>query len=474
MNLSCSRPKVLGLFSLVMINVIAVDSLRALPISAEYGFSIVFFYLFGGLFFLLPVALIAAELATGWPRPGGIYVWVSEAFGKRWGFLTIWLQWLYNIFWYPTIMAFVAGTLAWLIDPQLAQVKLYMWSLAMLIFWAATAFNWFGMRLSAWISMASSLFGTLFPMFFIIILAISWCLSGRPVQVTFNWQHFWPNFTHLNSLSLTSMVLFSLIGLEMSAVHAGDVKNPQRDYPRALFISAILILSTLILGSLAIAMVIPQHDIQFATGLMDGFAVFFKAFHLDGLTPVIAILIVLGCLGAVTAWIIGPTSGVRVAATDGSAPAFFRTQNRHGAPVNVLWVQGILFSLLTALFIFMPSVNSAFVLLSAITAQLALLVYLLIFAAFVRLRYVQPHVVRKYRVPGGKGVAWALAGVGTLTCLLVFCLGFLPPDQIPVGNVRIYETLLVCGTVLACLPPFFMRVTNQNTAVTRAAESKFI
>ncbi len=464
MNIQYVSKKTLSLFSLVMINVIAVDSLRALPISAEYGFSIVFFYLIGGLFFLVPVALVAAELATGWPKAGGIYIWVREAFGKQWGFLIIWLQWLYNIFWYPTIMSFIAGTIAYLINPQLANEKFYMWSVVMVLFWGATFTNWYGMRLSGLISTLSSLFGTLLPMFFIIVLAAAWIYMGKPIQVDFTWKEFFPDLSNINNLGLLSMVLFSLIGLEMSAVHAGEVKDPQRDYPKALFISSVLILTTLTLGSLAIAIVIPQAKIQLASGLMDSFSIFFNAYHMSWMVPIIAFLIILGCLGAVSAWIIGPTKGIMVAAGDGSAPEFLSQQNRHGAPGNVLIAQGIIFTALSSLFIFMPSINSAFTLLSAITSQVALLVYLLIFAAVIRLRYTQPHVERKYKIPGGKYIVWIVAGIGMSVSVVVFFLGFLPPSQIPVGNITIYEIILIGGTILTCVPPFFMNRKNEAIA----------
>ncbi len=109
--------KPLGVFSLVMINVIAVDSLRTLPISAHYGSSIIFYYLLAAITFFIPAALVTAELATGWPTKGGIYAWVKEAFGAKVGFLIIWLQWIYNIVWYPTILSFVAVTIAYLIKP---------------------------------------------------------------------------------------------------------------------------------------------------------------------------------------------------------------------------------------------------------------------------------------------------------------------------------------------------------------------
>ncbi len=428
-----------------------------------------FFILSVVCFFLAPVALIAGELATGWPKSGGIYVWISEAFGKRWGFLAIWLQWLYNIFWYPTIMSFIAGTIAYLIDPNLANDKLYIWCAVMILFWAATFANWYGMRLSSWVSTVASLFGTLLPMLFIIILAIVWLCQGKVSQINFDWKSFWPNLSDINSLGLLSMVLFSLIGLEMSAVHAGEVKNPQRDYPRALFISAILIITTLTLGSLAIAIVIPQAKIQLVSGVMDGFNIFFAAYGMQWMVPVIAILIILGCIGSVVAWVIGPTKGVMVAAADGSAPTMFAKQNKYGMPSNVLWIQGIIFTVLTSFFVFMPSINSAFTLLSNITSQIALLMYLLIFGAAIRLRYTQPNVVRKYKVPGGMLGMWIAACVGIILTIVVFILGFLPPSQIPVGNVTVYETLLIGGTFIICIPPFFMKGKKRTlTSVSQA------
>lgn len=455
MNISNNK-KVLGLFTLVMINVLAVDSLRSLSIGAEYGFSIVFFYLIGAICFLIPVALVAAEMATGWPEAGGIYIWLREAFGKRWGFFIIWLQWLYNVVWYPTIMSLMAATVAFLFKPELATNKWYMWCVVMVLFWLATFANWFGMRLSGWISTIATLFGTLLPFAFIIGLVVVWLVQGKPSAISFTWSSFLPDLSNINSLALLSSVLFGLIGLEMSAVHAGDVKDPKRDYPRALFISAAIILVTLILGSLAVAVVIPQAKIQLASGLMDSFSIFFNAFNMPWMVPVIAALIILGGMGGVAAWIIGPTKGIMIAAADDSAPKFLAKQNNYGAPSTTLIAQGIIFTLLSTLFIFMPSVNAAFNLLSVMTSQLGVMVYLLIFAAAIRLRYKYPNVERKYKVPGGNLVMWLIGLVGIITCLIVFVLGFLPPSQIDVGSVSVYEMLLIGGTVLICIPPFFI------------------
>ena len=84
--------KPLGVFSLAMMNVIAVDSLRSLPIAAQFGYALIFFYLIAALLFFIPTALVTAELATSWPSTGGAYIWIRTAFGVRWGWFAIWLQ----------------------------------------------------------------------------------------------------------------------------------------------------------------------------------------------------------------------------------------------------------------------------------------------------------------------------------------------------------------------------------------------
>ena len=78
-----SSKRMLSVSSLVMINIIAVDSLRTLPISATLGYTLVSYYALAALVFFIPVALVAAELATAYPNTGGIYIWIREAFGKK-------------------------------------------------------------------------------------------------------------------------------------------------------------------------------------------------------------------------------------------------------------------------------------------------------------------------------------------------------------------------------------------------------
>jgi amino acid transporter len=452
--ISQGRGKSLGVFQLVMINVIAVDSIRTLPFAASYGFSVVFFYLLAARFFFIPTALVSAELGTGWPNTGGIYVWVREAFGKKWSLIAIWLNWMYNIVWYPTIVALIAATAAYLWDPNLAANRYYMAGSVLFIFWSATLLHFGGMRLSSLLSTLGAIIGTIFPMLLVSMMGIFFWKSGKSLQIDFTLQSFFPSGS--GNLAFLTNILFGLMGLEMAATHAAEMKNPKKDYPRSVLIAAIIILSTIVFASLAISVVVPASDLQLATGVMQAFSLFLDSFNLKWALPIVAALIILGALSGMGAWIIGPSKGIMVASEDGSLPTFLKKKNRHGVPTAVLLTQAIIVSILCLCFVFLPSVNSSFWVLSAITAQLAILVYILLFAAAIRLHHTKADVARSFKVPGKKIGMWLVAGLGIITCVFVVCLGFIPPSTIGTKDIFIYVFSLLLGMLLLCLLPLLL------------------
>ncbi|MDF3054530.1 MAG: putative transporter [Gammaproteobacteria bacterium] len=454
--------RTLGVLAIMMINIIAVSSLRGLPFSATYGFSLVFFFTLAAIIFFLPAALISAELATGWPNRGGVYVWVREAFGEFWGFFIIWAQWIYNIVWYPTILAFMAGTLAYLLNPAWVESKVYMLSVILIVFWTATFLNWFGMRVTSWVSTLSALIGTLFPMFFIISLGFIWITQGNPIQTEISVNSFFPDLYDMKNLSFLLIVFFALVGMEMSAVHADEVKNPGKSYPKAIFISTIIIFFGLVLSSLAIAIVVPNQALSVVTGLVQAYKIFFDSYGLNWMTPVIGALIVFGAIGAVSAWVIGPTKGLLVAVVDGNAPAFLGKTNKHGVPVVLLSLQAIICSIMCIVFFLMPTVAASYWVLSVLTGQLAMVVYIALFAAAIRLRYKHANVVREYKVPGGNGMMWLLGLMGAAASIFAISIGFIPPAKVDVGDVFKYEVLLIIGLVTLSLPPLIMYANRKK------------
>lgn len=456
------KKKVLGLFQLVMINVIAVDSIRTLTFSAVYGFSLVFFYLLAAIFFFIPTALISAELGTGWPIRGGIYIWVREAFGKKFSLIVIWFNWIYNVLWYPTIMALIAGTCAYFFNPELANNKLYMCSSVLVLFWVATLINALGMKASSLFSTLGALVGTILPMLLITFLGIVWVFQDKPMQIQFTWHHFFPKGIQTNNLAFLTNVLFGLLGLEMTATHAVEMRNPSKDYPKSLLISAVIILSTIILASLAIAIVVPQHELSLATGVIQAFVIFADAYHFSWLPFLVAGCIILGGLSGVGAWIIGPTKGLLVASEDGSLPTFLAHTNQKGVPIRILIIQALIVSILSLVFILMPTINSSYWILSNITAQLALLVYIILFAAGLKLYYKSPHIHRPFSIPGKKIGIWIVCTLGAFSSLIVILFGFLPPSIIPFQSVFFYELILISGIALCCIAPLYFIKKNRK------------
>ena len=463
-----NKKHALTIFSLTMITVGSVDSIRNLPATALFGSQLIAFFILGALFFLIPTALVSAELASGWAKQGGVYIWVKEAFGKKAGFLAIWLQWIENVIWYPTILSFVAGTIGYLIDPSLAKNPYFLWLVIVSSFWGATLVNLRGMRSSAVFSTICTISGLLLPMSLIIGLGAAWLLGDNPVQVQFDIPSILPHLQDRSMwVSLTAIIL-SFCGIEIATVHANDVNNPQSAFPRALTYSVGIILSTLILGSLAIAVVLPQNDINLVAGIMQAFDAFFARYNMLWLMPVVAVTLVMGGFGGVSNWIIAPTKGLLVAAQDGNLPPFFQRTNQHGAPVVMLVGQAVIVTLLSSLFLFMPSVNGSYWLLTALAAQLYMLMYLMMFVAAIKLRMIAPHHPRAFRIPGGLLGMIGVAGVGMIGVLTTLAVSFIPPEGIDVGSVSRYESTLIFGLLLMCAPPFISSWLRERRPVNRA------
>lgn len=445
----------LGVFVLAMINVAAICNIKNFPLMAEYGLSTVTFLLLATLFFFLPVSLVSAELATGW-SDRGIYTWVKAAMGPKWAFLAVWLQWIENVIWYPTILTFIATTLAYVFDPALANNSAYTVSVILVVYWLFTFLNFRGMHLSGWISTLSVLLGTIIPIGLIIILGLSWILGDRPTQIPLTWGALIPSFTSITQLVLLAGFFLGLAGMEMSAVHARDVENPRRDYPKAIFLSTVLIVILSSLGSVAIAAVVPQKQLQLTSGGMEAFTYLFNAIGIPWAIPLIAAVTAFGAMGMMSTWMVGPSRSLFATALDGDLPPYFQKSNKEGMPVGIMIAQGLIVTVLSLIFLFMPSVNTSYWILFALAAELYMLMYLLLFIAGIRLRYTHPHVARAYSVPGGKLGMWLITGVGFAGTLFAIVVGLFPPSQLDTGKLLTYEAVLIGGTALFCIIPFII------------------
>jgi len=451
-----SPRRVLSVFVLAMLNVAIMASLRNLPLVASYGLSSIFFFTIVAIFFLIPSALVSAELATGWSKGGGVYVWVREALGDKWGFFAIWMQWVHNVAWYPVILTFVATTLAYTFNPALAQNKGFVIGVILVSFWGMTIFNYLGVKTSSWFSTIGVILGTILPGLLIIGLGIFWITSGNPIKTPLSFSAVIPDFKHLGNFVFLAGLFLAFTGLEVSSVHAAEVKDPQKNYPRAIILAALITFSVFLLGALAIAFVIPKGNISLAAGLMEAFQEFFSHYNLLWILPVVAFLLVIGAIAEVNAWIVGPVRGLYVTTTHGNLPPIFHKLNKRGVPMNLLWFQAIIVTITSLIILQLPTVSASFWILSVMSAQTYLLMYILMFIAAIRLRYTRPHVPRAYKVPyKAKGI-WLLSVFGILACVFVILLGFYPPSQLNVGNLVFYEFYLILSMIVMSAIPLII------------------
>jgi putative glutamate/gamma-aminobutyrate antiporter len=465
--------RVLGVFTLAMINVAAIASLRGLPSMAEYGLSSIFFYIIAALIFLIPTALVSAELATGWSKRGGVYIWVKEAMGARWGFLAIWLQWIQNVIWYPIVLSFAAATFAFLFNPSLSDNKLYMLAVILVVYWGATLVNFRGMKTSGWISSAGAIGGTLVPGALIIVLGIVWLIVGDPSQTPLTGKALVPDLGSFSNIVLAAGILLAFAGMEMSAVHAQEVDNPQRNYPRAILLSTIIVLAVFVLGTISIAIVVPHEKISLVAGLMQAFTAFFDKFNLAWLIPVIALLVAFGAFGQVSTWIPGPSKGLLAVGRHGYLPPFLQHVNRQGVQTHILIIQALIVTALACVFLLMPTVSSSYWLLTALTAQLYLVMYILMYVSAIRLRYSRPDVPRAYKIPGGNIGMWIVGGVGLIGAVFAIAIGYFPPTQIKVGSIAFYEAFLIAGLLIMCaIPLLIYRFRKSSWTVQSSEESE--
>ena len=449
--------KALGVFALAMINVAAVLSLRNYPSMAEYGWSSIGWYVIGTITFLIPVSLVGAELATGWPRGGGVYAWVREAFGEHVGFIAVFCEWSNNLVWFPTVLAFVASTFFYAIDPDLANNTTLLFVVMMAVFWGTTLIAAMGERISSSFGSFGVLAGSIVPAILIIVLGVMYVVTGKPIVLPpFTPTAVIPNI-QLSTLPFIATVVLLFAGMEMAGFHALEVRDPQRDFPKAMAVSATIIFVLTVAGTLAIAIVVPTKDLNLAAGLMQAFQAFLVAFGLDWLVAPLALLVALGGMALLASWLIGPALGLGVVANEGSMPPVFAHTNRRGAPTGVLVVQAVLGTLISTAFLFLPSVSSAYWLLSALTVTLLCIAYVAMFASVIRLRYTQPDVHRAFRIPGGMVGVWLVGGVGLVACAFTFLVSLLPPSGQHVG-VAPYAIFMLVGTGVLALPPLvFMR-----------------
>jgi amino acid transporter len=455
--------KYISWVALALMTTSSVASLRPSPTMAVYGLACIFLYLVPALVFLLPTSLVSAELASGWD--GGVYKWVSEGISKPAGFLAVWCQFAMTIFYYPSLLGFVAGTLAYVFNPDLATSGVWTAAVIMVCYWSGVWVSSRGTSGVAGLASGGLIIGTLIPGTVLVILGMVFLGQGNESAAPMTADNLLPAWAGLSSLVLIVNNFLSYSGMEMNAVHVSSLRNPAKEFPRAMFMAMGLVLLIFILPALAISWIVPAEQLSLTAGVMQAFDAVFAEFSSQWLTPIVGIMLVAASLGGMLTWLAGPSKGLLlISRQEGYLPPFLQRLNKHGVQQNILVTQGIVTTVIALMYAFIPDVSSAYWIFSVITTQVYLIMYLLMFVAAIRLRRNQPDHPRGYRAPMLVG----LCGVGFAASLSALLIGFIPPSQFGSGSVGLYLLIVAGGALgLGLLVPYLfyrMRKPSWKTA----------
>ena len=364
---------------------------------AGYGRAILILLLVP-LFWSLPTSLMIGELATAIPAEGGFYQWVRRAMGPFWGFQEAWLSLAASVFdmaIYPTTFVLYLSHVA----PALTA-GYRGWAIKLVIVAISAAWNLRGAS-AVGVGSVRMMVVSLSPFVVLIGLAVwrAFHSGSHPADASA------PSTADLSGALLVA--LWNYMGWDNASTIAQEVDEPQRNYPRAMLWSALVVMLVYTLPLGAVWMTgIPAE--RFSTGAwVDAAGV------LGGGALAVAVVLAgsLDGLGTFNALTLSYTRLPYAMAVDALAPKVLARRLSNGVP----WVSVVVCSVGWAL-----ALGFTFERLISIDLVLYGASLLLEFVALFVLRVREPGLIRPFRVPGGMPGA-VLVGLGP-TGLICFAL----------------------------------------------------
>jgi len=412
--------KTLRLRDMVLFTVSAILLPDTLASAASIGPSSISWWILLSGAFHVPFALISAELGCSYPEQGGVYAWVRDAFGRRWGSRITWCYWINTAVWLPSVCTLFAGILKQLFFPEADTT--FEITVAITVCLGTVAVSCVALNLGKWVPNIGAVAKFLF---FTAIILGAWRYSlthgmANPLSL----ESLSPRWGE--SMSYSPAIVYGMLGFELVSAGSAEMRDPTRDVPRAVILSGVLVAGFYTLGTVAVLTAIPASEINLVEGLVDTLRLFFAG-PLQG--PVVATLGV-GVLFAVFAsgstWAIGVNRAAAEAALEGELPGLFAVENpRNGSPIGAALLMGATGTAMLLLYSLVAGSNEdLFWSLFAFSGVIFFLPYIAMVIAFLALRRRDPDHPRPFRVPGGAGVA-LLCGVLCIVTLTTSALLFM-------------------------------------------------
>ncbi|KAK7309492.1 hypothetical protein RJT34_06257 [Clitoria ternatea] len=349
------------------------------------------------LIWSVPEALITAEMGTMFPENSGYVVWVSSALGPYWGFQQGWMKWLSGVIdnaLYPVLFLDYLKSGIPALGGGLPRV-VATWGLTIVL----TYLNYRGLTIVGWVAVCLGIF-SLLPFVVMGFLAIP---DIRPSRWTVANVHDVDWNLYLNTL------FWNLNYWDSISTLAGEVENPKKTLPKALFYAVILVVLGYFFPLLIGTGAVPVNRELWSDGYFSDIAMIIGGAWLHWWLQAAAAM---SNMGMFVTEMSSDSFQLLGMAERGMLPEFFSKRSRHGTPLI-----GILFS------------ASGVILLSWLSFQeivaaenfLYCFGMILEFLAFILLRIKHPNATRPYKVPGGTAGAILMCVPPTiLICVVLY------------------------------------------------------
>lgn len=439
--------RTLGVRDLVLLNIVAVMSLRWMATSAAAGPSALALWVLAGLLFFVPLGLAVSEMSLRQPEVGGIYAWTRNHLGEGHGFVAGWCYWVNNVLYPANLLISTAAMFTYAIGRGGTGMEsdwTYVVSATLVMLWLATLINIVGLQTGKWLQNIGALSSYL-PGVVLIALGIN-AMMTQPAANTFTLETITPDLTNLGALNLWAAVAFAFSGLELSATLSDEIKEPRRSLPRAVFISGIMIAAVYVIGTLSVLWLIPAGEVNVVSGFLQSIDAGTRAtgLQITWLVPLCALLYTIGNVGGVGAWLIGPARVAFVIGIDRYfPPAFAKVHPRWKTPYVAILVQAVLSTVFLLLSVLGrgTTVERAYLILLDTMLLIYFLPFLYLFVVYMRVAGAtgEPHRIRK--------IVTGISGFGlTLFAMIVACI---PPAGTP--SVLVFELKVLGGALLFVL-----------------------
>ncbi len=462
-----SIKRTLSGFGFFAITASMVMTVYEFPSFATSGFSLVFFLIVGGIFWFLPVAMCSAEMATvkGW-ESGGIFAWVGNTLGKRWGFAALFFQWFQITVGFVTMSFFVLAALAYVVKwDALYSDPLVMFIGVSIIVWVLTFTQLGGTKFTARISKIGFYGGVIVPVLVLFGGLIYYFSTGGELQIALNADTFVPDFTQVDTLVIFASFILSYMGVEASASHVNELKNPNRNYPLVMIVLVLISIVLDALGGLAVATTISSETLEsnLSYGVIEAFRSIYSGYigsATDWVVFVVAMLLALGVLGEISAWIVGPSRALLDTAHEGILPPSFKKVNKNGVSVQTVVIQAIFVTMWAAVLcgsIALSGGSSSsigYLMAIGLTVVIYLAGYMLFFLGYFVLILKKKNLERSFELPGGMLFKLVVAGMGMLFTVGTFVISFFPSSNLSSQANVVYQTTLIFAFIISATVPF--------------------